>query len=163
MVSEHAQPVEEHLPRGEAQGCILVVSDYRLLNLGHASALSLAGYAVYTAVTCTDVPRVFEQFEVGDVDLIVFASVVHGWHHEEAERRPEDIPAATDNQWQTRNIRQVIDTVAARQQTPPGILVATDLLDYSCYDISADALADAGIEYQTYSAGDPRSVLGFLQ
>jgi len=163
MLNEHAQPVEEHLPRGAARGCILVVSDYRLLNLGHASTLSMAGYAVYTAVTCTDVPRVFEQFTVNSVDLVVFASVVHGWHHEEAERRPKDIPAATDREWQTRNIKQVIDTVAARQQTPPKVLVATDLLDYACYDISADALAAAGIEYQTYSAGDPRSVMGFLQ
>ena len=52
-------PVEEHLPDGDPVGTILVVSDYRPLNLGHADALCEAGSAVYTAATCTDVPRLF--------------------------------------------------------------------------------------------------------
>ena len=162
MLSEHVDPVDEHLPRGEVRGCVLVVSDYRLLNLGHATFLSMAGYAVYTAVTCTDVPRVFKRFHVGDIDLVVFASLVHGWHHEEAEGRPEGMPEATDREWHTRNLRQVLDLIAARQQTPPRVLVATDLLNYRCYDITPEALAAAGIEYHTYSAGDPPSILRFL-
>lgn len=155
-------PVDEYLPRGEVRGCVLVVSDYRLLNLGHAAAVRKAGYAVYTAVTCTDVPRVFETFAVGHIDLTVFASLVHGWHHQEAEDRPQSMPRKTDDRWQTRNIVQVVDTVSARQQTPPKVLVATDLITQSCYDISADALAAAGIEYQTYSASDPTAIVDFL-
>jgi len=162
MSGKHVHPVDEHLPCGEARGCILVVSDYRLLNLAHAGALCAAGYVVYTAVTCTDVPRVFELFAVGAVDLIAFASLVHGWHHQEQEGRPETIPATTDEAWQTRNIREVIDAVCARQQTPPRVLVAVDLLTYPWYDISADTLAAAGIEYQTYSASTPHSILDFL-
>jgi len=162
VLSEQVHPVDEHLPRGEPRGCILVVSDCRLRNLGHATALTLAGYVVYTAVTCTDVLRVFEQFSVGHVDLVVLASLVHGWHHQEAEGRPVDIPETTDEHWHTRNIKQVVETVAARQPTPPTVLVATDLLNYTCYVISADALAAEGIEFQTYSAGDPPSIVGFL-
>lgn len=162
MRGEQMQPVEEHLPRGERRGCIMVVSDYRLLNLAHAGTLCAAGYAVYTAVTCTDVPRVFELYVVGHVDLVAFASLVHGWHHEENEGRPTDIPPATDATWQVRNIRQVIDTICARQDAPPTVLIAVDLLSYSWYDISAEALAAAGIEYQTYSASSPHSILSFL-
>lgn len=162
MCGEHVHPVEEHLPRGAPRGCILVVSDYRLLNLAHAGALCAAGYAVYTAVTCTDVPRVFELYVVGHVDLVAFASLVHGWHHEEDERRPHDIPKATDATWQVRNIKQVIDAICARQKTPPAVLVAVDLLSYSWYDISAEALVAAGIEYQTYSASSPHAILSFL-
>jgi len=83
--SQQLEPVDEYLPEGEPLGCVLVVSDYRLLNLSHASALRKAGYAVYTAVTCTDVPRMYETFEVQHIDLIAFASLVHGWYHQEAE------------------------------------------------------------------------------
>lgn len=162
MHVEAVHPVDEHLPAGEARGCILVVSDYRLLNLGHASALCGSGYVVYTAVTCTDVPRVFETFQVRDVNLVAFASLVHGWHHDENELRPEAMPDATDDQWQVRNIKQVVDAIRARQSTPPVVLVAIDLLTYRWYDITAEALAAAGIEYHTYSASDPHSILGFL-
>ena len=88
VYTKHLEPVNEYLPRGESAGCILVVSDYKLLNLGHASALRKAGYVVYTAVTCTDVPRIFGRYSVASIDLVVFASLVHGWHHQEAEERP---------------------------------------------------------------------------
>ncbi|MGC9319893.1 MAG: hypothetical protein ACP5KN_17810 [Armatimonadota bacterium] len=162
MRSGRVDPVDEYLPRGEVRGCVLVVSDYRMLNLGHAATVRKAGYAVYTAVTCTDVPRIFEAFTVGHIDLVVFASLVHGWHHQEAEERPQGIPRVTDDRWQTRNIAQVIETVSARQRTPPKVLVATDLIVHDCYDISADGLAAAGIKYQTYSASDPTSIVGFL-
>jgi len=163
MLTDQCEPVAEHLPRGEPRGVVLVISDYRPLNLGHAAAVSLAGYAVYTAVTCTDVPRVFEQFTVGDVDLIVFASLVHGWHHREAEPRPESMPEQTDHDWQTRNIREVIDVVGSRQGRPPKVLVAIDLMTSDCYDVTADALSAAGVEYQTYSASSPHSIVSFLQ
>jgi hypothetical protein len=143
MLTDHVEPVDEHLPRGEPKGIVLVVSDYKPLNLGHAAALSLAGYTVYTAVTCTDVPRVFEKSSVGDVALIVFASLVHGWHHREAERRPESIPEQTDREWQTRNTRQVIDTVCSRQENPPKVLVAVDLMTHGWYEVTADALEAA--------------------
>ena len=162
-MSRDHPPVDEHLPRGELKGIVLVVSDYRPINLGHAAALCMKGYAVYTAVTCTDVPRVFEEFIVGDVDLVVFASLVHGWHHQEAEGRPESIPQTTDPEWQTRNIRQVIDTISARQETPPKVLVAMDLMTYGWYDITADGLEAVGVEYHTYSASSPHSIVGFLQ
>lgn len=163
MLAEQLDSVAEHLPCGEPKGTVLVVSDYRSLNLGHAAAVSLAGYAVYTAVTCTDVPRVFEQFAVGDVDLIVFASLVHGWHHREAEPRPESMPEQTDHDWQTRNIREVIDVVGGRQGRPPKVLVAIDLMTSDCYDVTADALSAAGVEYQTYSASSPHSIISFLR
>lgn len=163
MLSESIHPVEEHMPRGERRGCILVVSDYRLLNLGHAATLSRAGYAVYTAVTCTDVPRIFEQFTVGDVDVVVFASLVHGWHHAEAEARPDTIPETTDREWHVRNLKQVVDTIRGRQTTPPRVLVATDLLQHNCYQISAEALQAAGIEYDSYAAGDPPSIVRLLR
>jgi len=163
MLAHHSEPVDEYLPRGEPKGVILVVSDYRPLNLGHAASLCLQGYAVYTAVTCTDVPRVFEKFRVGEVDLVVFASLVHGWHHRDAERRPASIPEQTDRQWQTRNIRQVIDTVCNRQHKAPKVLVAADLMTHGWYDVTADALTAAGIQYQTYSAGNPQAIADFLR
>ena len=162
MFAREPGPVDEYLPNAESQGAILVVSDYRLLNLGHASALCRAGYSVYTAVTCSDVPRVFERFSVGDIDLVVFASLVHGWHHREAEKRPADIPPGTDMMWHTRNVAQVVETVRSRQDPPPKVLIASDLLMYDHYDVSEDALSAAGIEYETYSASNPLSVTGLL-
>lgn len=163
MRTEQLQPISEYLPRGDVVGCVLVVSDYKLLNLGHASALRKAGYVVYTAVTCTDVPRIYGLYSVGEIDLIVFASLVHGWHHQEAEARPEEMPSATDMQWHTRNIVQVVETVSSRQPSPPRVLVATDLIEYDCYRVSGDDLALAGVRFETYSATDPPSIVGYLQ
>jgi len=163
MDSLQPEPVDEYLPEGKPLGCVLVVSDYRLLNLGHASALRRAGYAVYTAVTCTDVPRVYEAFEVKHIDLIAFPSLVHGWHHQEAEERPISIPPKTDVEWHTRNFLQVVEAVTDGQQTPPEVLIATDLIEHDCYRVSADALKTAGFEYATYPASNPPSIVGFLQ
>ena len=156
------RPVDEHLPSGEPKGCILVVSDYRPLNLGHAVVLCAGGYAVYTAVTCTDVPRVFEIFTVPAVDAIAFASLVHGWHHREAEGRPDGIPQNTDDEWQTRNMGEAIKLVSGRQQSPPAVLIAVELIAGGWYSITPESLTAAGIDYQTYSASDPHSILGLL-
>jgi len=155
-------PIAEHLPKGEVRGRVLVVSDYRLLNLSHAAAICAAGYVTYTAVTCTDVPRIFERFNVNCIDLIAFASLVHGWHHQEAEDRPASMPSTSDARWQIRNILEVVEMVAARQQTPPIVLVATDLIAHECYNISRDALDEAGIDVHTYSASNPPSIIAFL-
>ena len=162
MHTRELGPVNEYLPRVEPQGSILVVSDYRLLNLGHATALCRTGYSVYTAITCSDVPRVFERFEVSEIDMVVFASLVHGWHHQEAEERPANIPPKTDVKWHTRNFAQVVETIVSRQDTPPKVLIANDLITHDCYDINEDALAVAGIEYETYSASNPQSLTEFL-
>ncbi len=156
-------PVQEHLPAGDPRGCVLVVSDHRPLNFLHAAALCVEGYAVYTAVTCTDVPRVFDQFAVASVDLVAFASLVHGWHHREAETRPAGIPSATDSDWQVRNIRAVVDSIHGRQQRPPRVLVASELIAYNFYDVTADALTAAGIDYHTYPANDPHAIVDFLR
>lgn len=163
MASSQISPVEEHLPAGEPKGCVLVVSDYRPLNLGHAHALCAAGYAVYTAVTCTDVPRVLDRFGVGCVHAIVFPSLVHGWHHREAERRPDGFSEDTDLQWQTRNVKEVIAIVCGRQQDRPRVIIAVELLTPGWYDTTQEALAAAGIEYETYSAGDPYGIVGLLK
>lgn len=162
MRNENVKPIEQHLPQGEMQGCVLVVSDYRLLNLVHAAALCKSGYVVYTAVTCTDVPRIYESYPVDEIDLIASASLVHGWHHQEAEERPHELSAQTDPEWQTRNVLQVVELVSGRQATPPRVIIATDLVDYDCYSISRSALADGGIEIHTYSASNPPSIIGFL-
>lgn len=162
MRDEMLNSVEQHLPEGEVLGRIVVVSDYRLLNFGHASALRRAGYAVYTAVTCTDVPRIFDSFSVDHIDLIAFASLVHGWHHQEAEDRPESIPPKTDIQWHTRNFLHVVEAINARQQSPPKVIIAKDLIAHDRYDISEDALMKAGICYETYAANNPPSIVGFL-
>lgn len=163
MDPEVAEPVGEHLPTQPPKGHVLVVSDYRLLNLGHAATLCAAGYAVYTAVACTDVHRIFEQFRVPDLDLVAFISLVHGWHHQEDEGRPHGITSDTDPQWQVRNIKHVIDTIHARQQKRPIVLIASDLLRNNWYDITAQNLAAAGVEYHTCSASDPYSLLEFLK
>ncbi|MEN6346494.1 MAG: hypothetical protein ABFE16_14435 [Armatimonadia bacterium] len=163
MPRARKESVEEHLPSGELKGCLLVVSDHRSLNVGHAYCLCSAGYAVYTAVTCTDVPRVLERFCVGPIDAIVFASKVHGWHHREAERRPESIPQESDDEWQTRNLKEVIAIVCARQANRPTVIIAEELLTPGWYDTTQEALAAAGIEYQTYSAGDPHGILACLR
>ena len=162
MSGHRLDPIEEHLPQGEPKGCVLVVSDYRPLNLGHAATLCSHGYAVYTAVTCTDVPRVFEMYIVGDVDLVAFASLVHGWHHREGELRPGSIPTETDPEWQIRNIKEVIDIVCGRQGRPPLVLIAVELMTFGWYTITPDVLAAAGVAYQTYPANDPHTILGFL-
>jgi hypothetical protein len=163
MLSKPVGPVSETLPRGEIRGAVLVVSDNRLLNLSHAVAVCSAGYAVYTAVTCTDLARVFKEYSVEHIDLIVFASLVHGWHHQEAEERPREMPPFTDAEWQIRNILQVVDIVSSRQQTPPKVIVAADLISHDCYSISKDALEAAGISVEMYSAGNPPSIVRFLQ
>lgn len=163
MSGDHFDSIEEHLPQGPPRGCILIVSDYRPLNLGHASTLCMHGYAVHTAVTCTDVPRVFETYTVGHLDLVVFASLVHGWHHRDGERRPGSIPEASDPEWQTRNMRAVIDLVCERQVSPPTVLIAAELLTFGWYRITAEDLAAIGVEYRTYSASDPHAILDFLR
>lgn len=140
----------------------MVISDHRRLNLLHAEALCDAGYAVYTAVTCTDVPRLLDQFRVTSVDTVVFASLVHGWHPREAEERPVTVPDETDGDWQVRNIRQFLDTVRGRQRTQPKVLVAVELMGYSFYDVTAEALAVAGIDYQAYPASDPSATVDFV-
>lgn len=155
--------IEKHLPRRERKGCVLVVSDHRALNLGHATTLCRHGYAVYTAVTCTDVPRVFAKYDVGQVDLVVFASLVHGWHHLEGEERPGEIPAVSDREWQTRNMRAVIDMVCARQEVSPRALIAVELMAYGWYAITAEALERAGVQYATYSVSDPHAIVEYLE
>ncbi|MBM3498637.1 MAG: hypothetical protein FJX74_08180 [Armatimonadetes bacterium] len=162
MPGAHVDPVERHLPKCEPRGTILVISDYRPLNLGHAAALVRRGYAVYTAVTCTDVPRVFERFDVGQVDLVVFASLVHGWHHREAEARPAGIPEATDGDWQTRNMVQALEAIGGRQGTCPRALIALELMEYGWYKITAETLAAAGIDFQTYSVSNPQGIVQFM-
>ncbi|MEN6547441.1 MAG: hypothetical protein ABFE07_15520 [Armatimonadia bacterium] len=155
--------IDEHLPKDEPKGHILVVSDHRPLNLGHAATLCRYGYCVYTAITCTDVLRVLGRYSIGDVDLVVFPSVVHGWHHQEGEQRPPGMSPATDRQWQTRNMRAVVDLVCGRQERPPRVLIARELMTFGWYEITADALAEAGLEYGTYSAGNPHAILDFVQ
>ncbi|MGI5818089.1 MAG: hypothetical protein ACOX9R_08320 [Armatimonadota bacterium] len=162
MHTRELGPVNEYLPEIKSQGTILVVSDYRLLNLGHASALCKAGYSVYTAITCSDVPRVFDRFKVGSIDMVVFASLVHGWHHWEGEERPPTIPPKTDVKWHTRNFAEVVETIVSRQAPPPKVMIAYDLIKHDCYDINEDALAAAGVKYETYSANNPRSLPEFL-
>jgi hypothetical protein len=162
MAAPCVEPVEQHLPRGEQRGSVLVISDYRPLNLGHAAALVKEGYAVYTAVTCTDVPRVFERFGVGQIDLVVFASLVHGWHHREAEERPPEIPEASDGDWQTRNIIEALNSIDQRQGHRPPALIATELMDYGWYPITAEGLVAAGVEFQPYSVSNPHGIAEFL-
>lgn len=154
---------DEYLPLGPPRGCILVVSDHRPLNRGHAATLCLQGYAVYTAVTCTDVSRICGRKLEGDLDLVVFASLVHGWHHREGEGRPWTIPQTTDPEWQTRNMREAIDIVCGRQESTPMVLIAVELMTCGWYNITADALATAGIEYQTYSASNPHAIVDVLR
>jgi hypothetical protein len=163
MSGKHVGPIEEHLPQGQSGGCILIVSDYRPLNLGHAATLCTHGYAVYTAVTCTDVPRIFERYAVGDLNLVAFASLVHGWHHQEGERRPEGIPPSTDPDWQIRNMTTVIDIVCQRQESPPRVLIAVELMTFGWYTITAEALEAAGVRYETYSVSDPHAIVDFLR
>ena len=140
-----------------------MVSDYRTLNLLHADALSAEGYAVYTATTCTDVPQVFERFAVDELDGVVFASLVHGWHHREGEERPEGIPETSDDEWHTRNIREVVESIRGRQERAPRVLVAAELMRYDFYQVTAEALTAAGIEWHPYPAGDPHSIVDLLR
>lgn len=154
--------VGEYLPDGDRRGSILVVSDHRPLNLLHADALCAHGYAVYTAITCTDVPRLLERFGVQRVDAVAFASLVHGWHHREGEECPGGEATATAAQWQTRNIGDVVTRIRRLQVIAPRVLVAEELIRYGFYDVGADALAAAGIEYAIYSASDPCTMLGAL-
>lgn len=163
MAHDQPDPIQEHLPRGAATGYILVVSDYRPLNLGHAATLCLHGYAVYTAVTCTDVFRIFDKYHPPPMDLVAFASLVHGWHHREGERRPADMCQKTDAEWQTRNMRAVLDLVRERQLTPPRVLIAMELMSFGWYKITAEELAEAGLRYQTYPANDPHVIVDLLR
>ncbi len=158
MAEEHCQ-IREYLPQGEPRGRLLIVSDYRPLNLGHAAVLCLEGFVVYTVVTCTDVPRLYERYSVTDLDLIVFASLVHGWHHQEGEKRPPGISPDTDFCWQVRNMQAVIDLVNTRQPARPQIIIAEELMTYGWYQITSEALLAAGIEYQTYSASAPQTIV----
>ena len=163
MPSNRLRPIEEYRPQGEPHGCILVVSDHRPLNLGHAAMLRRHGYCVYTAITCTDVTRVFDHYAVGELELVVFASLVHAWHHAEGERRPSCIPPATDPDWQIRNMTAVVDIIAERQGSAPRVLIAEELMTCGWYTITEETLAKAGLEYQTYPANDPHAIVGLLR
>lgn len=154
-------PVGEHLPEGEPKGRILVISDYRPLNRLHSDLLNMEGYAVYTAETCTDVPRVFEAYQVSHVDLVVFASLVHGWH--EHEGRPSALPQETDPQWQVRNMKAVVDLVSSRQATPPRVLIADELMAFDWYGVTPDALASVGLQYATYPVSEPQALAELLR
>ena len=156
------EPVEEYLPEGEPRGCVLVVSDLQGFHVTHAAALCLAGYAVYTALTCTDVPRVYEALGVAHIDLVAFVSLGHGGHGETAEERAPDMPTHTDAKWQSNSILQAVDTVSFIQQAPPKVFLATDLISQDCISISRDALKAAGIHVDTYSARNAFSIVGFL-
>ncbi len=140
-----------------------MVSDYRPLNIGHAATLCRHGYTVYTAVTYTDVSRIFSKYDPGEMDLVVFPPLVHGWHHQEGERRPPDISPSTGSDWQIRNMTMIIDTVCTRQDRLPAILIAAELMICGWYRITADDLASAGLDYQTYSAGDPHAIVDFMR
>lgn len=100
---------------------------------------------------------------MGQINAVAFASLVHGWRHRGLEERPASISEATDRDWQTRNIRAVIDAVCRRQESPPTVLVANELLEHSFYDVTADALAAGGIEYHVYPANDPDTIVEFLR
>ena len=157
--------IEKYPAEGEEKGIILVIADYRSLNVLHGSVLSNQGYTTYTAITCSDIPRIFEKYkdEIAKIDCVVFASLVHGWHHQEGERRPKDLSEKTDEEWQTRNIKNVIKRIQNRQKKSLLVLIAGGLIECWWYQVSEESLKKAGIKYVKYPDSDPTKIIEILE
>lgn len=147
---------------GESQPTLLVLSDYKPLNMAHVAFLGLHGYRTLAAITYTDAVRMLSG-EAGTTEIcaIVVASKVHGWHHLEGETRPAEIPAKSES-WQMENIKHIYDLVARNQHRPPLLFVAHDLIETGWYHITADGLEELGLQYQVYQSGDLATVTAAL-
>lgn len=146
----------------DPRGTVLVLSDYRMLNKAHAEFLLSHGYSVITAVTYSDAVRIVGS-ESGklEIDAVVIASRVHGWHHQEAEEPPEDTPGDRDS-WQLDNIRRVLDLVKRRQRESPLLFIAQDLTETGWYEIAAAGLEELGIAYRHYNVFDLDTLINGL-
>ena len=144
------------------RGTVLVLSDYRPLNRAHAEFLWSHGYSVITAITYSDAVRIVgsESGKV-EIDAVVVASKVHGWHHREAEEPPEEIPEDSDS-WQLDNIKYVFDLVKRRQRKCPLLFVARDLIETGCYQITMAGLEELGLVCRTYKASEPHTLINGL-
>lgn len=143
------------------KGAILVLSNRRNLNLFHAKLFFRWDYKVITAVAYTDVVKLLQDFP-DKINVIVIASLVLGWHANEGEERPEEIPQGEDN-WQARNIRRVIDLVKGRQEEEPSIFVAEDLIKNRYFEITREGLEQEEISSKTYRASDPKTLIDQLE
>ena len=165
MTNEEESSTESPITRYIAEnprGTVLVLSDYRPLNRAHAEFLWSHGYSVITAITYSDAVRIVggESAKV-EIDAVVIASKVHGWHHREAEEPPEEIPEDSDS-WQLGNIKYVFDLVKRRQRKCPLLLIAQDLIQTGWYQITIAGLEELGIPYRTYKAIDLHTLINGL-
>jgi len=154
-------PVTRHIAENP-RGTVLVLSDYRPLNRAHAEFLWSHGYSVITAITYSDAVRIVgsESGKV-EIDAVVIASKVHGWHHREAEEPPEEIPEDSDS-WQLENIKYVFDLVKRRQRKCPLLFVAQDLIETGWYQITIAGLEELGLVCRTYKASEPHTLINGL-
>ena len=144
------------------RGTVLVLSDYRALNRAHAEFLWSHGYSVITAITYSDAVRIVgsESGQV-EIDAVVIASKVHGWHHREAEEPPEEIPEDSDS-WQLDNIKYVFDLVKRRQRKCPLLFIARDLIETGWYQITIEGMEELGLACRTYKASEPHTLINGL-
>ncbi|MFO7947561.1 MAG: hypothetical protein R6V19_12190 [Armatimonadota bacterium] len=131
---------------------ILILSDHKPLNRAHAELLKLHGYRPLTAITYTDAVRLLrDEPPETEIQAIIVASKIHGWHHLEGEQQPPELTANTDT-WQIDNIRHVVKLVTGRQETTPILLIAESLIETGCYQLTEEALAETELDYHTYNA-----------
>ena len=159
--SSTGSPVTRYIAENP-RGTVLVLSDYRALNRAHAEFLWSHGYSVITAITYSDAVRIVKGASVKvEIDAVVVASKVHGWHHREAEEPPEEIPEDSDL-WQLDNIKHVFDLVKRRQRKCPLLFVAQDLIETGWYQITIAGLEELGLVCRTYKASEPHTLINGL-
>ncbi len=131
---------------------VLILSDHRPLNRAHAELLKLHGYRPLTAITYTDAVRILrDEPPETEIQAMIAASKIHGWHHLEGEEQPPELTANNDT-WQIDNIREVFDLVINRQENRPLLFIAESLIETGCYQLNEAALGELGIDYHTYDA-----------
>ncbi len=110
--SSTGSPVTRYIAENP-RGTVLVLSDYRTLNRAHAEFLWSHGYSVITAITYSDaVGIVGSESGNAEIDAVVIASKVHGWHHREAEEPPDRIRSRPA--WAIRNMSRSFLRLAVR-------------------------------------------------
>jgi hypothetical protein len=157
-------PIQRYEPKGISKGCILVISDSRLLNHMHGVVLSAEGYVVVTGITLTDCLTIVHRQRTTQINLVLIASKVHGWHGRHGEEKPKkEGLISPDENWENGNIATLVDQIAKKQGKKPHVLIAYDLIHSPWYKTTASGLRELGLalneDYHTYFASDPYSAI----
>lgn len=154
----------QDLPSGQSKGDIIVITDYPSLAGSHAINLNTQGWTVYSAVCCTDIQALYtnRDFMPRNVKAVVLTTEPRGWHGQEGEKPPPDLPRSTN--WRVMNITYARNLVTNKQGRPPLIIIASYLIESDFFpEITESNLTQAGINYQTYNSSDPLEITQIIE